>query len=307
MAIQGSAARGTLSIFLEQAKDAGIAMCVATSTPAELVKSALAGAGLDAYMEFVTTTGEAGRSKQFPDLYELALRRLEERHGCTSLSAHGCLRTPSFGLKALGARLKRVGIYDPHGRMKRETYAPTAISLSTATRSWIWPACFRLRAKGEGRGLQGASGLRLARGGERGFVAYWLAGECDHVVAVDRGLDALLGAGLGCDVYVGDADTVSDAGRALVDAATDFLKLSATTRTLGTTPIWRFGALIPSAVAGRVSKWLQPAPRAAVRTWRFPYWACSRATRTPPSGLLRTRPRPASCTQANLDHRERRR
>lgn len=49
-----------------------------------------------------------------------------------------------------------------------------------------------------------------------------LAGECDHVVAVDRGLDALLGAGLCCDVYVGDVDTVSDAGRALVDAATDF-------------------------------------------------------------------------------------
>ena len=49
-----------------------------------------------------------------------------------------------------------------------------------------------------------------------------LAGECDRVVAVDRGLDALLGAGLGCDVYVGDADTVSDAGRVLVDAATDF-------------------------------------------------------------------------------------
>lgn len=49
-----------------------------------------------------------------------------------------------------------------------------------------------------------------------------LAGECDHVLAVDRGLDALLGAGLGCDVYVGDADTVSDVGRALVDAAIDF-------------------------------------------------------------------------------------
>lgn len=49
-----------------------------------------------------------------------------------------------------------------------------------------------------------------------------LAGECDHVVAVDRGLDALLGAGLGCDVYVGDADTVSDEGRALVDAAETF-------------------------------------------------------------------------------------
>lgn len=49
-----------------------------------------------------------------------------------------------------------------------------------------------------------------------------LAGECDHIVAVDRGLDSLLGAGLSCDVYVGDADTVSDEGRALVDAAKDF-------------------------------------------------------------------------------------
>ena len=49
-----------------------------------------------------------------------------------------------------------------------------------------------------------------------------LAGECDHVVAVDRGLDALLGAGLSCDVYVGDADTVSDEGLSLVDAATNF-------------------------------------------------------------------------------------
>lgn len=49
-----------------------------------------------------------------------------------------------------------------------------------------------------------------------------LVGECDHVVAVDRGLDALLGAGLRCDVYVGDADTVSDEGRALVDASADF-------------------------------------------------------------------------------------
>lgn len=49
-----------------------------------------------------------------------------------------------------------------------------------------------------------------------------LAGECDHVVAVDRGLDAFLSVGLSCDVYVGDADTVSDEGRALVDAAEDF-------------------------------------------------------------------------------------
>lgn len=53
-------------------------------------------------------------------------------------------------------------------------------------------------------------------------LLHQLVGERDHIVAVDRGLDALLGAGLSCDVYVGDADTVSDEGRALVDAAEDF-------------------------------------------------------------------------------------
>ena len=49
-----------------------------------------------------------------------------------------------------------------------------------------------------------------------------IRGNAIPATAASRGLDALLGAGLGCDVYVGDADTMSDAGRALVDAATDF-------------------------------------------------------------------------------------
>ena len=112
--------RKGLLAFLEQAKAAGIAMCVATSTPAELVQSALAGAGLDAYMEFVTTTGEAGRSKQFPDVYELALRRLEERHG-HKFERPWVFEDAVFGLKSSGTEgFKRVGIYDSYGRMKRE-------------------------------------------------------------------------------------------------------------------------------------------------------------------------------------------
>ena len=113
-------AREGLLAFLEQAKAAGIAMCVATSTPAELVESALAGAGLDAYMEFVTTTGEAGRSKRFPDVYELALRRLGERHGC-KFERTWVFEDAVFGLKSsCAAGFKRVGIYDPHGRMERD-------------------------------------------------------------------------------------------------------------------------------------------------------------------------------------------
>ena len=112
--------REGLLAFLEQAKAAGIAMCVATSTPAELVQSALAAAGLDRYMEFITTTGEAGRSKQFPDVYELALRRLEERH-VHKFERAWVFEDAVFGLKSSGtAGFKRVGIYDPHGRMDRD-------------------------------------------------------------------------------------------------------------------------------------------------------------------------------------------
>ena len=89
--------REGLLAFLEQAKAAGIAMCVATSTPAE-----------------------AGRSKQFPDVYELALRRLEERHG-HKFERAWVFEDAVFGLKSSGtAGFKRVGIYDPHGRMKRD-------------------------------------------------------------------------------------------------------------------------------------------------------------------------------------------
>ena len=112
--------REDLLAFLEQAKAAGIAMCVATSTPANLVQSALVGAGLDRYMEFITTTGEAGRSKQFPDVYELALRRLEECHG-HAFDRVWVFEDAVFGLKSSGAAgFKRVGIYDPHGRMERD-------------------------------------------------------------------------------------------------------------------------------------------------------------------------------------------
>lgn len=51
-----------------------------------------------------------------------------------------------------------------------------------------------------------------------GLVAQ-LAEEADAVVAVDRGLDALLMAGCGCDLFCGDADSVSGEGAALVRAA----------------------------------------------------------------------------------------
>ena len=133
--------------FLEQAKAAGIAMCVATSTPAELMQSALSSAGLDAYMEFVTTTGEAGRSKQFPDVYELALRRLEERHG-RKFERAWVFEDAVLVLRALA--LLDLNVWASMTRTaawSATRFATTATSLSIAMRTWIWPACFLLRAR----------------------------------------------------------------------------------------------------------------------------------------------------------------
>ena len=48
------------------------------------------------------------------------------------------------------------------------------------------------------------------------------AASCDRLVAVDRGLDAVLDADLACSLFVGDADTVGDEGRALVEAGCAF-------------------------------------------------------------------------------------
>lgn len=46
-----------------------------------------------------------------------------------------------------------------------------------------------------------------------------LVDEADAVVAVDCGLDALLAAGCGCDLFCGDADSVSAEGATLVRAS----------------------------------------------------------------------------------------
>lgn len=43
-----------------------------------------------------------------------------------------------------------------------------------------------------------------------------LASSAGAVVAVDRGLDALLAAGVSCDLFCGDADSVGSAGASLV-------------------------------------------------------------------------------------------
>lgn len=108
--------------FLESVRAAGIPMAVATSTPLEFVRHGLSRFDLDGYFDVMVTTGEAGASKDHPDVYNLALERLCAARGM-ELPAHEevwVFEDAVFGLKSSGAAdYRRVGIYDPEGRAER--------------------------------------------------------------------------------------------------------------------------------------------------------------------------------------------
>lgn len=72
------------------------------------------------------------------------------------------------------------------------------------------------------RSCVGASPVLIVGGSpERSSAEVLLraAAGCRAIVAVDRGLDALLAANLTCDLFCGDADSVSEAGAGLVREA----------------------------------------------------------------------------------------
>lgn len=118
-----AAARPGMRAFLEEAAAAGIPMAVATSTPERLVRASLAQQGVEGYFENVTTTADAGASKEHPDVYNLALERLCAARGLGEVAPCDVwvFEDAVFGLKSSGsAGYRRVGIFDAHGRCQRE-------------------------------------------------------------------------------------------------------------------------------------------------------------------------------------------
>lgn len=110
--------------LLDEAQAAGALMAIATSTPAHLVQIGLEANGLDRYFAAIATTGEAGRSKSFPDVYDLALHRACARGGIDAVAREEAwvFEDAPFGLKSAGdAGYNTVGIFDPAGRAERET------------------------------------------------------------------------------------------------------------------------------------------------------------------------------------------
>lgn len=112
-------ARVGVRAFLEEAEQAGIVCAIATSTPEHLVRAGLAANDFERFFPVIVTTEMAGRSKDFPDVYNLALARACELAGVEE-PPHGevwVFEDAPFGLKSAGgAGYRTVGIYDPHGR-----------------------------------------------------------------------------------------------------------------------------------------------------------------------------------------------
>ncbi|MCF6413651.1 HAD family phosphatase [Collinsella tanakaei] len=110
--------------FLESAREAGIPMIIATSTPVVAVEAGLEANGLRPFFCDIVTTGEAGASKDHPDVYNLALQRLSDACGFDEVPAHRdvwVFEDATFGLLSSGsAGYRRVGIYDPEGRALRD-------------------------------------------------------------------------------------------------------------------------------------------------------------------------------------------
>lgn len=104
--------------FLDAAHAAGIPMAIATSTDKESVEIALETHGLLGYFSNITTTKDSGTSKQRPDVYNLALARLEEEFGLGEVAHEDVwvFEDAFFGLKSTGeVGYRRVGIFDPNG------------------------------------------------------------------------------------------------------------------------------------------------------------------------------------------------
>lgn len=204
--------------FLNSLKDAGVRMCVASSSVPDVVREALAAHGLDAYFDFVLGTDEVARGKEFPDVYLEACRRLGSPVGETWV-----FEDAPFGLRsAKRAGFHTVCIYNGHdGRDEGLCRAWSDIF----SHEFIGMTLDLLEDYADSPAH--ASGLLHAvvvdgspEPSSRNLVAH-LASRADYVVAADRGAEALYQAGVRPDVFCGDSDSVSPAVRAWAVQAAD--------------------------------------------------------------------------------------
>lgn len=121
--------------YLQSLHRAGIRLAVATSSEPELFLPALKRCGADHLFEAFVTTREAGRAKQFPDVYLLAAQKL-------GLDSHACAVFEDIlaGISsAKTAGFFTVAVFDEHARFEEEAIRKAA-DLYAETFAALFPA-----------------------------------------------------------------------------------------------------------------------------------------------------------------------
>ena len=110
-------AKAGVKNFLSLLKMEGVQCYLATATHRELVRRAIAHAGLEPYFKGIITSGEVGKNKiDSPDIYEWALKRMGGNKADTVVfeDALFAIRTA----KKAGFRV--AGVYDPDSEADQE-------------------------------------------------------------------------------------------------------------------------------------------------------------------------------------------
>ena len=112
--------------LLEHLHQKGVKMCVASASSPESVRAALAHCKIDSYFDTVLTCDEIGKSKEHPDIYDLALARLQTPKESTWVFEDAVIAIRTSHRMGLPI----VGIYDAGQKEQEEIQSLSTVYLA---------------------------------------------------------------------------------------------------------------------------------------------------------------------------------
>lgn len=186
--------------FLCELKRRKIPCVIVSSTPKELLRSALADHDLLDFFRELVFVGDVGRGKEFSDCYVAAERMLE-----TPRESTWVFEDAPFGVRsAARAGFPTVAIVNDHDGRDESFMMKWATVVARSYGELSIPLL-------DQHGPRVTRSLVVAGSPEpsSSSLVARLAGEADFIVAADKGVDALRGAGVVPHAYCGDQDSAS--------------------------------------------------------------------------------------------------
>lgn len=116
-----------VTAFLNVLRENGVRMCVASSSPINMVETCLCRLGLDGYFEFLISAEEFGKGKTEPDIYCAAAKKLGAAPAQTMVFEDAL----GAALTAKKAGFPVTAIYDVNGEAEWETFRDMADDVIT--------------------------------------------------------------------------------------------------------------------------------------------------------------------------------